>query len=84
MLWPFPFHHGQPSVPMVVLVNIVHNPPCEWWLTGLGVGAGSSVVVVGNWGRFWAVPCHHGALVLVFVIPYPMSLQHVYDLKLRK
>jgi hypothetical protein len=38
------------------------------WLTGLGVGAGSSDIVVGCWGGCWAGPHHSGALVLVFVI----------------
>ena len=44
-----------------------HNPPCKQWLTGLGVGAGSSVVVVGGWGRGWAVPCCCGTLVHGFI-----------------
>ena len=37
------------------LAASTHDPPCEQWLTGLGVGAGSSVVVVGSWGRFLVV-----------------------------
>jgi hypothetical protein len=42
--------------------------PCEQWLTGLGEGDGSSIVVVGSWGECWAVPRCHEALVLVFVV----------------
>jgi hypothetical protein len=30
----------------LLLSASTHDPPCEQWLTGLGVGAGSSVVVV--------------------------------------
>ena len=49
------------------LAASTHNPPCEQWLTGLGVGAGSSVVVVGSWAGCWAVPCHRRTLVHGFI-----------------
>jgi hypothetical protein len=75
------------------LAASTNHPPCEQWLTGLGV-ARSSVIVVGCWEGCWAVPRRCGALVLGFVVVGWLSVvvvghgvwgrRYVYDLKLMK
>ena len=84
---------------LLTLAASTHDPPCKQWLTGLGVGAGLSIIIVGSWGGCWAVPCHcgtpgawfHQRRVVIQCCCWAWGvffqgpfLQHIYNLKLMK